>query len=593
MDVGELLKYQPQTSGNKRTRVPEQFEKRPRSKKLKETEVDDSYQFKKILKKPNTTSSRKPQALEKEPAQKQQVSGVESFQRRGDGPLTEEDKEKLLALVENDDEGEAVDEATIKKHILSFEKKVTKNQEMRIKFLDQPNKFMESELELHEEIQKLHVLATAPEYYGVFVRLNSVATCLNLLNHENSDISIGIVDLLQELTDSDTLIESEDQADLLVDALLDGQLMTVLLQNLHRLDEKVKEDADGVHNTLAIIENVAEFRPDVCVIAGQQGLLAWLLKRLRKKIFDSNKLYASEILAILLQNHEENRQLIKESNGVDNMLQALNMYKGHNPSNQEEIEYMENLFNCLCSSLLYAPNKELFLKGEGLQLMILMLREKKMARASALKVLAYAMTGEEGADNCFKFVEILGLRSVFPLFMKPPKRNKKTGSSKEECEEHTCSIIASLLRHLTGSNRGRLIQKFVEDDHVKIDRLMEMYFKYQRRVQDADARIEREKEELEEQGEDINESLEDEFYLKRLDAGLFILQLIVCIMLENCCSGVSSVKQRVLQLLNQHGGSTKQIKQVMREYAGHIGDSSDSESAENERRRLLSLVDRF
>lgn len=41
-----------------------------------------------------------------------------------------------------------------------------------------------------------------------------------------------------------------------------------------------------------------------------------------------------------------------------------------------------------------------------------------MARASALKVLAYAMTGEEGSDNCHKFVEILGLRSVFPLYMK-------------------------------------------------------------------------------------------------------------------------------------------------------------------------------
>ena len=83
-------------------------------------------------------------------------------------------------------QGEAVDEATIKKHILSFEKKVTKNQEMRIKFVDQPNRFMESELELHEEIQKLHVLATVPEYYDIFVRLNSVATCLNLMNHENS-----------------------------------------------------------------------------------------------------------------------------------------------------------------------------------------------------------------------------------------------------------------------------------------------------------------------------------------------------------------------------------------------------------------------
>ena len=34
--------------------------------------------------------------------------------------------------------------------------------------------------------------------------------------------------------------------------------------------------------------------------------------------------------------------------------------------------------------------------------------------------------------------------------------------------EHACSIIASLYRHLAGNNRGRLVQKFVEDDHVKV-----------------------------------------------------------------------------------------------------------------------------
>ena len=39
----------------------------------------------------------------------------------------------------------------------------------------------------------------------------------------------------------------------------------------------------------------------------------------------------------------------------------------------------------------------------------------------------------------------------------------------------------------------------------------------------------------------MDESLEDTFYLKRLDAGLFILQLLVCIMLESCCAGVTSV----------------------------------------------------
>lgn len=47
---------------------------------------------------------------------------------------------------------------------------------------------------------------------------------------------------------------------------------------------------------------------------------------------------------------------------------------------------MENLFNVLCSSLMATVNRDKFLKGEGLQLMNLMLREKKMSRNGSLKV---------------------------------------------------------------------------------------------------------------------------------------------------------------------------------------------------------------
>lgn len=47
---------------------------------------------------------------------------------------------------------------------------------------------------------------------------------------------------------------------------------------------------------------------------------------------------------------------------------------------------MENLFNVLISSLIVPVNREKFLKGEGLQLMNLMLREKKMSRNGSLKV---------------------------------------------------------------------------------------------------------------------------------------------------------------------------------------------------------------
>ena len=57
-----------------------------------------------------------------------------------------------------------------------------------------------------------------------------------------------------------------------------------------------------------------------------------------------------------------------------------------------------------------------------------------MSRTSALKVLDHGMIGPEGTDNCHKFVDILGLRTIFPLFMKTPKKMKKTGTSEKEHE---------------------------------------------------------------------------------------------------------------------------------------------------------------
>lgn len=57
----------------------------------------------------------------------------------------------------------------------------------------------------------------------------------------------------------------------------------------------------------------------------------------------------------------------------------------------------------LCSALMVVPNRDKFLKGEGLQLMNLMLREKKTSRNGSLKVLDYAMSGIHGKDNCTVF----------------------------------------------------------------------------------------------------------------------------------------------------------------------------------------------
>lgn len=80
-------------------------------------------------------------------------------------------------------------------------------------------RFMESEVDLDESIKKMTFLATAPEYYPLLVKLNVVTSLLGLLSHENIDIAIDIIDLLHELTEADTLQESED-AMVFVDTLV-------------------------------------------------------------------------------------------------------------------------------------------------------------------------------------------------------------------------------------------------------------------------------------------------------------------------------------------------------------------------------------
>ncbi|XP_058792146.1 beta-catenin-like protein 1 [Phymastichus coffea] len=496
--------------------------------------------------------------------------------------LTQEQKENIIKLVESEAaEIEPLDETNLKRMILLFEKRALRNQEMRVKFPDQPDKFMESELELHDVLQELHAVATNPELYPQMVELSVVPSLLELLAHENTDISVRVVDLLQELTEPDVYNEAPDEADVLIDALLNQQVFALLVQNLERLDETISDESSGVFNTLSIFENLLEIKPEICVDAGKQGLITWLLKRVKVKgPFDSNKLYATEILSILLQNTSENKLLLGDLDGIDVLLQQLAYYKRHDPQTPEEHELMENLFNILCSSLMETVNKERFLKGEGLQLMNLMLREKKISRNGSLKVLDYAMNGVDGKDNCSKFVDILGLRTIFPLFMKTPKKNRKKIVTAEEHEEHVVSIIASMLRNCKGQQRQRLLNKFTENDYEKVDRLMELHFKYLEKV-----------EEVEKNAKD--EDNEEEALINRLNGGLFTLQLVDYILLEACIGCPAAVKQRVTKILTQRRASLKTIRNIVREYAGNLGDNGDVEWKEAQQQHILQLIDKF
>lgn len=90
------------------------------------------------------------------------------------------------------------------------------------------------------------------------------------------------------------------------------------------------------------------------------------------------------------------------------------------------------------------------MRGEGLQLMNLLLREKRHSRNSAVKVLDYAMTGPEGTELCVKFVDILGLRTIFPLFMKTPKVRHHTVCSTDSSSNLVLHVVSGLISLQSG-----------------------------------------------------------------------------------------------------------------------------------------------
>jgi beta-catenin-like protein 1 len=121
-------------------------------------------------------------------------------------------------------------------------------------------------------------------------------------------------------------------------------LLELMVINLKRMNESVAEEAQGVFNTLALIENLTEIDPKISEqLVEKTDFYDWVLKRLQKPEFDNNKQYVSEILAITLQTSkgekyciflssvwtnnwfftlEANRLKLGELNGIDVLLTA-------------------------------------------------------------------------------------------------------------------------------------------------------------------------------------------------------------------------------------------------------------------------------
>ncbi|KAJ9629675.1 hypothetical protein H2203_002056 [Taxawa tesnikishii (nom. ined.)] len=173
-----------------------------------------------------------------------------------------------------------------------------------------------------------------------------------------------------------------------------------------------------------------------------------------------------------------------------------------------------------------------------------------MSKTRALRLLDHAMSGP-AVDVCSHLVEAAGLKTVFGMFMK--KQDNAT-------TEHLLGVFSALLRLLPGESAARIrtLAKFVEKDYEKVSKLMKLRRDY------ASRRAEK----------------SDEWFSRRLDAGLYCLQTLDVI-LAWLVAEDDGARKRVVQLLGERDETLAALRSSLEEQLDGVGDlNEDKDTAE-------------
>ncbi|EPY52584.1 DUF1716 family protein [Schizosaccharomyces cryophilus OY26] len=456
----------------------------------------------------------------------QDIEDEEEFDEEGGrffgSGLSEKEKESLQFLDQNEEKEEPVilTPNELKKKVVKLEKVLNQNQELRSKYPESPEKFIESEADLDEEIRSFNLLSEYPSLFPLFIKLGCVTTFLELMTHENADIMITVLDMFLELTNEDI---DEDALSSLYEALIQTGFLQVLSNGIKRLDEKNEADRHGVYAILSLLENLISIDNEVCsTVAQKTDMLQWLLQRISvsETYITANLQYSVEILAIFLSHSQDARKKVCELNGIDLLLRRISPYRLHDPSQGLEEETMENVFDCLSSLTQETYGKDSFLKEEGIELCILNMKYKGKSRNSSYKVIDYLLFGPLSMPYCQHFVQAGGLKYIFSAFMK---------SESSETVSHLLAIFCSLFRSLPADTieRMRFFRKFSENNNEKTKRIVSIYRKLHVDLEKINKQ------------RDLDQTPETEekstrWFLVQIDHGLFSFQSVVVILSWLC-----------------------------------------------------------
>ena len=246
-------------------------------------------------------------------------------------PDMEEQLSKLTASVAE------VDESVSSQRLISaLEKKMQINAQARIKHAGDAEKFIDTESDLYEQVVAMQVMVNNPSLIPEVLESNCTNLMVQLLEHENSDISLAVIEWFRDIFDPEVLEEvDEHQVANIVARVKTSQVAQAMVANLARFNESVDDDAKAVYSSMEFFENIFELDPSFVEYAGKEcDLLRWLIKRLLEKpkgARDDNRQYASEILSIMVQEYTANQCICAANGGIDSILKDIAYFRKADP----------------------------------------------------------------------------------------------------------------------------------------------------------------------------------------------------------------------------------------------------------------------
>ena len=253
----------------------------------------------------------------------------------------------------------------LNQHAHVLHKRIAKNSELRAKFADRPLKYIESEEDLDADIRDFSILSDHPELYSAFVQLGCVTDFVGLLTHDNADIAVRAIEILAELSDDDTVSENDGWHSL-VTAMVNADIVEVILANLLRLDEENESERTGIYHALGVLEHICSHTAGCATVTQNKQLIRWLLDRANRLEYpvSQNTQYSAEILAVVAQLSSDSCGILIELNATDKLLQLVDTCRKQGPlQSSGEREYMKNLFGILTSIVTYPSGKASFIES--------------------------------------------------------------------------------------------------------------------------------------------------------------------------------------------------------------------------------------